>query len=85
MTSLKKWELGRLAEEQTEARESCEDRLVADPENATISVIGACILSIHGWFEVKTVLEKIVSTGECLNATAIATYGHPSKPCYLGQ
>ena len=55
MTSLKKWELGRLAEKQTEARESCEDRLVADPENATISVIGACILSIHGWFEVKPV------------------------------
>ena len=41
MTSLKKWELGRLAEKQTKARESREDRLVADPENATISVIGA--------------------------------------------
>ena len=41
MTSLKNWELRGLAEEQTEARESCEDRLVADPENATISMIGA--------------------------------------------
>ena len=40
-TSLKKWELRGLAEEHTEARESREDRLVADPENATISVIGA--------------------------------------------
>lgn len=41
MTSLKKWELRGLAEEQTEAREPCEDRFVAGPENAKISVFAA--------------------------------------------
>ena len=41
MTSLKKWELRGLAEEQTEAGEPCEDRFVADPENATMSVFAA--------------------------------------------
>ena len=41
MTSLKKWELRGLAEEQTEAREPGEHGFVADPENLALPIFVA--------------------------------------------
>ena len=41
MTSLKKWELGRLAEEQTKAGQPGEHGFVADPENVTLPIFVA--------------------------------------------
>ena len=41
VTSLKKWELRGLAEEQTEAREPGEDRFVADPDKITLPIFVA--------------------------------------------